>query len=183
MLLLLTVYHNSTSYIYHGKLTETYLRSTSVVSGVCTWVGTAVCAAHNLIWSRGFPFVFVTLHTNKCKYTTWSTSWCMKCCTEMVSRVQQYKRQSSVVIPLLFMKSKETYTVLPCNICLLVLCELYMALCIKSFTFRTIRVLFMQFNFPLQPFTAKLHDSEEVPVKNCYDHFNKAAAKTNVIWS
>lgn len=40
----------------------------------------------------------------------------------------------------------------------------------------------MQFNFPLQPFTAKLHDSEEVPVKYCYDYFYKAAQKTNVIW-
>ena len=96
----------------------------------------------------------------------------------MVSRVQQYKQQSSVVIPLLFMKSKETYTVLPCGICLLVLCELHMAISIKLFTFRTIKILFMQFNFPLQPFTAKLHDSEEVPVKNCYGHFKNAAQKT-----
>ena len=39
----------------------------------------------------------------------------------------------------------------------------------------------MQFNFPLQPFTAKLRDSEEVLVKNCYDNFYKAAQKTNVI--
>jgi len=40
----------------------------------------------------------------------------------------------------------------------------------------------MQFNFPLQPFTAKLRDSEEIPVKNYYDHFNKPAQKTNVTW-
>jgi len=40
----------------------------------------------------------------------------------------------------------------------------------------------MQFNFPLQPFTAKLHDSEEVPVKNCYDYFNKTAQKSNATW-
>lgn len=140
MLLLLTEHHNSTLYVYHGRLTVTYLSSTSVISCVCTWVGTAVCATHNLIWTGGFPFVFVTLHTNKCKYTTWSTSWYMKCCTEMVNRVQQYKQQSSVVIPLLFVKSKETYTFLPCGICLLVLCELYIAIRIMSLTFRTIRV-------------------------------------------
>lgn len=67
--------------------------------------------------------------------------------------------------PALFMKSKETHSVLPSGIHLLVLHELYMAICLKSFTFRIIRVLFMQFNFPLQPFTTKLHDSEEVLVK------------------
>lgn len=39
----------------------------------------------------------------------------------------------------------------------------------------------MQLNFPLQPFTAKLRDSEEVLVKNCYDNFYKVTQKTNVI--
>jgi len=63
---------------------STYLSSTSIVRGVCTWVGTTICAANNLIWTGSLSFVFVTLHTNKCMLIIWNILQCVKSWTKMV---------------------------------------------------------------------------------------------------